>query len=145
MGREVLGSLGSRIASDAGDPVLTAAILVWNSRTVPLTDAWFNYPAFYPAADVLTFSEHLLGLSVIFTPIFRVTGNAIAAYNLTFLATYVLCGLTMYALVWRLTRNASASFLAGLAYAFAPYRVAHIPHIQVLAAFWAPLALLGLH
>jgi hypothetical protein len=51
----------------------------------------------------------------------------------------------MCALVWRLTRNAPAAFLAGLAYAFAPYRASHLPHIQMLVAFWMPVALLGLH
>jgi hypothetical protein len=51
----------------------------------------------------------------------------------------------MYLLVWRLTGNAPAAFLAGLAYAFAPYRVGQLAHVQVLAAFWMPLALLGLH
>ena len=40
---------------------------------------------------------------------------------------------------------AAAAFLAGLAFAFAPYRAAQMPHLQMLAAFWAPLALLALH
>ena len=79
------------------------------------------------------------------TPIYWLTGDAVTTYNLTFLATYVLCGVAMFALVWTLTGNATASFLAGFAYAFAPYRASQIAHIQVLAAFWAPLSLLGLH
>ena len=51
----------------------------------------------------------------------------------------------MYLLVWRLTSSAGAAFLAGLAYAFAPYRTGHIGHIQILLSFWMPLSLLGLH
>ena len=31
------------------------------------------------------------------------TGSPLAAYNLTLLLTYPLCGLAMFALVWRLT------------------------------------------
>src|SRR5688572_15356411 len=145
MGRDVLASFATKIAGDPGDPVLTAATLAWNAKHVPWTDAWFNFPGFHPVRDVLTFSENLLGLSPIASPLLWLTGSPIAAYNATMLATFVLCGLAMYALVWRLTRNPWAACLAGLAYAFAPYRVAHIPHIQVLASFWAPLALLGLH
>ena len=92
-------------------------------------------PIFHPTPDVLTFSEHLLGISVIATPLHWITGNALATYNLTLLLLYPLCGLAMFALVYRLTRSAPAAFLAGLAFAFAPYRVAHLPHIQLLAVF----------
>ena len=145
IGRDLLTRLSTAIFSDPVDPILNAGILAWNAHTIPFTDAWFNFPGFYPTADALTFSEHLLGLSVVSTPIYWLTGDAVTTYNLTFLATYVLCGLAMFALVWTLTGNATASFLAGFAYAFAPYRASQISHIQVLAAFWAPLSLLGLH
>src|SRR5688572_103216 len=145
IGRSMLTRLSTSIFSDPVDPILNAGILAWNARTIPWTDAWFNFPGFHPTADALTFSEHLLGLSVVSTPIYWLTGDAVTTYNLTFLATYVLCGVAMFALVWTLTGNATASFLAGFAYAFAPYRASQISHIQVLAAFWAPLSLLGLH
>ena len=145
MARSVLAQMGTAIIADLGDPVLSAAILAWNAQHIPWTHAWFNFPGFYPAPDVLTFSEHMLGVSIISSPLYWVTGNAAVAYNLTLLATYVLCGLAMYALVWRLTGNAWGSFVAGLAYAFAPYRASQLSHVVVLAVFWAPLALLGLH
>jgi hypothetical protein len=145
LGRDVLAQLGTTIANDAGDPLLTAAILYWNAQHVPWTDAWWQFPIYYPTGDTLAFSEHLLGLSVIATPIAWLTGNPLAAYNLTLLLTFPLCGMAMFALVYHLTRSAPAAFLAGLAYAFAPYRISNLPHIQMLASFWAPLALLGLH
>ena len=68
IGRDVVAHLGSRIANDAGDPLLTAAILKWNATHVPLTEAWYQFPIFYPTRDALTFSEHLLGVSVIASP-----------------------------------------------------------------------------
>jgi hypothetical protein len=145
MGRQVIDAFGTRIASDPGDPLLTAAILAWNATHVPWTDAWYQFPIFFPTPDVLTLSEHLLGVSLLAAPIQWLTGNPIAAYNATLLLSYPLCGVAMCALIWRLTRNAPAAFLAGLAYAFAPYRASHLPHIQMLVAFWMPLALLGLH
>ena len=145
LGREVLAQLGTTIANDPGDPLLTAAILHWNAGHVPWTDAWWQFPIYYPTRDTLAFSEHLLGLSVVASPIAWITGNPLAAYNLTLLLTFPLCGMAMFALVYRLTGNAGGAFLAGLAYAFAPYRISNLPHIQMLASFWAPLALLGLH
>jgi hypothetical protein len=145
MGRNVLVALDSAVAYDAGDPLLNAAILAWNARTIPWTDGWYQFPAFFPTRDVLTFSEHLLGESLLATPLYWLTGSALAAYNLTVLLSFPLCGLAMYALVFRLTNSAPAAFLGGLAFAFAPYRMAHLAHVQVLTVFWAPLALLGLH
>lgn len=145
IGRDVLAHLGSAIANDPGDPLLTAAILKWNATHVPLSDEWYQFPIFYPTRDTLTFSEHLLGLSVIASPIYWLTGNLVITYNLVLLLTFPLCGIAMYALVYRLTGSAAGAFIAGLAFAFAPYRISQLPHIQMLATFWAPLALLGLH
>jgi hypothetical protein len=145
MGWTVIAALGSAIASDAGDPLLNAAILAWNATHVPWTDGWFQFPIFYPTRDALTLSEHLLGVSVVASPFIWLTGNPAIAYNITLLLSYPLSGLAMYALVWRLTRSSPAAFVAGLAFAFAPYRAGQLPHIQMLAMFWAPLALLGLH
>src|SRR5688572_28999419 len=145
LGRHVLAQLDTTIAHDPGDPLLTAAILHWNAHHVPWTDAWWQFPIFHPTRDTLLFSEHLLGLSPIAFPLAWVTRNPLATYNVTMLLTFPLAAMATYALVNRLTRSAAAAFIAGLALAFAPYRMAHLPHIQILALFWAPLALLGLH
>ena len=48
LGREVLSQLGTSIVHDRGDPLLTAAILHWNARHIPFTDAWWQFPVFYP-------------------------------------------------------------------------------------------------
>jgi len=145
LGRHVLAHLGTTIIHDAGDPLLTAAILKWNATHWPLTDAWWQLPFFYPTRDTMAFSEHLLGLSAIASPIYWITRDTLVTSNLATLLTYPLCAMAMYALVFRLSGSVAASFVAGLAYGFAPYRVSQLPHVQMLAAFWAPLALLGLH
>ena len=53
-------------------------------------------------------------------------------YNFAFLLSYVLAGSGMYLLAKSLTGSRSAAVLAGVAFAFAPYRVAQAPHLQVL-------------
>jgi len=145
LGRHVLAHPSATIVHDAGDPLLTAALLHWNAWVLPLTDAWWQFPIFYPTADALAFSEHLLGLSVVATPIEWLLRDPLAAANIVTLLTYPLCGVAVLLLVRRLTGSLAAAFLAGLAFAFSPYRAAQMPHLQMLAAFWAPLALLGLH
>jgi hypothetical protein len=144
-GRLVLAHPAATIAHDIGDPLLTAAILHWNAWTVPFTHAWWQFPIFAPTPDALAFSEPLLGLSVVAAPIAWVVRDPLVVANVVMLLTYPLCGVAMFLLVRRLTGSALAACLAGLAYAFSPYRAAQQAHIQMLAAFWAPLALLGLH
>ena len=137
--------LGGAIAHDPYDPVLNAWILWWTTRVVPFTAAWWNAPIFLPAPGTLAFSEHLLGLAPIAAPVLAVTHNAFAAYNVALLGSFVLCGLSAYFLAFVLTRRHDASFVAGLAYAFAPYRLAHLAHIQVLSSYWIPMCLAALH
>jgi hypothetical protein len=145
LGRDVIASLGTGVLNDPGDPLLNAAILSWSATHVPLSDAWWQFPIYYPATDALAFSEHLLGVSVVATPLHWLTGDALITYNLTALLTFPLSAFAMYALAYSLTRSVPAALIAGLAYGFAPYRMAHLPHVQVLASFWAPVALLALH
>ena len=72
-------------------------------------------------------------------------GNPLLAYNTAFLLAFVLSGLAAH--FWRhtITRRHDLSFVAGLAFSFAPYRLPQIAHVQVLSAYWMPLALAGLH
>jgi len=144
-GRGVLGDLYSHIASDTGDPLLNATTISWSAQHVPWTQEWWNLPIYAPTRGALTSNEHLLGIAPISTPLYWLTGSGLAAYNLTLLLTFPLCGVAMFLLVYQLTGNGAASFVSGLAYGFAPYRIAHLWHLQILAAFWMPLAFLGLH
>lgn len=137
--------LGSFVPSDPGDPLLVTWVLWWNAQNVPLTADWWNAPAFFPSPDTLALSEHFLGLSIFTTPIIWASGNPQLGYNVAFLLTFILSALGGYALGFALTRRSDAALIAGLAYAFAPYRMAQFPHIHVLASFWMPLALAALH
>ena len=50
----------------------------------------------------------------------------------------------MFLLGRELTGSRSAGVVAGLAYAFSPFRIASIPHLQVLSSAWMPFVLYGL-
>jgi hypothetical protein len=69
----------------------------------------------------------------------------ITAYNLTFLASFPLCGVAAHALALTLTKRHDAAVVCGLAYGFNPYRVAHVEHLELLMAFGMPAALAALH
>jgi F5/8 type C domain-containing protein len=133
------------VPNDLGDPLLNTWILSWDARVMPLTRAWWNGLQFYPVDGTLAFSEHLLGLSIFTTPVIVVTGNPLLAYNIVFVLTFVLSALAAYYLAFTISRRHDCAFLAGLAFAFAPYRMAQFAHVQVLSAYWMPIALAALH
>jgi hypothetical protein len=138
-------ALRTALPHDAGDPLLVTWILWWSTQTVPLTAAWWNAPAFYPATGVFAFSETLLGLAPITAPIIHAAGEPILAYNVAFLASYLLSGLGAYVLGFVITRRHDASIVAGVAYAFAPYRLSHLQHLQLLSSYWMPVTVAALH
>jgi hypothetical protein len=137
--------LATGVAHDVGDPLLNTWILWWSSQAMPLTARWWNAPFFYPAPGVLAFSEHLLGLAPIAVPLVLLTRAPLVGYNVALVVTFAASGLGAHFLGYTLTRRHDAGFVAGLAFAFAPYRLAQVPHIQVLASYWAPICLAALH
>jgi F5/8 type C domain-containing protein len=137
--------VNSAVAHDRGDPLLVTWLLWWSTHHVPLTGAWWNAPAFYPSPGVFAFSETMLGLAPIAWPIIVLTRSPLLAYNAAFLLSYVLSGLGAYFLGWALTRRQDAAMLAALAFAFAPYRLSHAQHLQLLSAYWMPVAIASLH
>ena len=141
----LIAHAGSAVPHDRGDPLLVTWILWWSTHAVPLTDAWWNAPAFYPSPGVLGFSENLLGLAPITAPIIALTHAPLLGYNAAFLLSYLFSGLGAYLLAFVLTRRHDASFVAAVAFAFAPYRLSHTQHLQLLSSYWMPVAIAALH
>jgi hypothetical protein len=137
--------VGRGVPADFGDPLLNTWLFWWNARAVPLTEAWWNAPAFHPSPDVLAFSEHLLGFAWFTSPLLWLGVSPLAVYTLALLATYVTAGLGAWLLARALTGRDDAAILAGVAFMAAPYRAAQVSHVQVLMACWMPVVLLALH
>ncbi|MEY4636325.1 MAG: hypothetical protein RJA55_2123 [Acidobacteriota bacterium] len=144
--------LGSDVPGDLGDSLLNMWILAWGAEHLPqLVTGAVSWPQFWdgnifhPAPLSLALSEHLFGQVVQILPIYWITGNIILCYNLLFLSTFVLSALGAYLLVSDLTGDRRAAFIAGLVYGFLPYRIASVPHLQVLSSQWMPYALWGLN
>src|SRR5262249_378310 len=60
--------------------------------------------------------------------------------NLVLLGGMCASGIGMCALARHLTKNEAASVLAGVVFAFAPYRFGHIMHLEMQWAVWSPWA-----
>jgi hypothetical protein len=155
----LIAGVAGDVPGDLGDSLLNMWILAWGAEQVPrlLTgqislEQYWNANIFHPEPLALAFSEHLFGQALQVLPVYHLTQNIILSYNLIFLTTFALSGLGMFLLVrdlfpgdpksgvWAL----APAIIAGLIYAFLPYRVAQIAHIQSLSSQWMPLALYGL-
>lgn len=141
--RDHSAMLGERQETPLADFYLVTWVLAWDAHAI-VTQPWalFQANAFYPSPSSLAYSEHLLGYLPLFAPTYWLTGNPILAVNVLVFLTYPLCALAAYALARRFTAPPAAA-LAGLLFAFAPFRRALPPHVHMLATFWLPLALLG--
>ena len=145
--------LGREIASDLGDPVFNCWVMMWTGGQVlaALSGQWnalhlfWHGNIFSPEPLTVAYSEHLTPQMLQVLPLYAATGNIVLCYNLLFLSTFVLAGFGTYLFVRDLTGRPLAAFLAGLAFAFAPYRISQYSHLQVLSTYWMPLALFGLH
>jgi len=136
---------------DLGDSVLNGWILQWGADRwlrflggdLGAFRGYFDANIFYPEPLTLAYSEHLTAQVLQILPVYALTGNIVLAYNLLFLSTAVLSGLGAFLLVRELTGSARAGFVAGLLYAFAPYRIGQFSHMQVMSSQWMPFALYG--
>jgi len=133
--------LPSRIAPDLGDPIRTAWQIAWVGHAM-LNDPLhlFDANAFYPHPLSLAFSDSLLG----YGPAAFFGGGTVAAlvrYNLLFLLAWSLCFVGAYLLGRELGLRRLAASAAGIAFAYAPYRVTEAGHLHVISSGGIALAL----
>src|ERR1019366_8046736 len=133
--------LPSRIAPDLGDPVRTAWEIAWVGHAM-LHDPLhlFDANAFYPHPLSLAFSDSLLGYG---PAAFFGSGTvaALVRYNLLFLFAWSLCFIGAYLLARELGLGRLGGAAAGVAFAYAPYRVTEAGHLHVISSGGLPLAL----
>ncbi|MCW3019642.1 MAG: hypothetical protein JWN10_1950, partial [Solirubrobacterales bacterium] len=133
--------MSSRISPDLGDPIRTAWEIAWVGHAMlhsPLH--LFDSNAFYPHPLSLAFSDSLLGYG---PAAFFGSGTvaALVRYNLLFLGAWSLCFLGAYLLARELGLGRLGGAAAGLAFAYAPYRVTEAGHLHVISSGGFVLAL----
>ena len=133
--------LPSRIAPDLGDPVRTAWQIAWVGHAM-LHDPLhiFDSNTFYPHPLSLAFSDSLLGYG---PAAFFGSGTVatLVRYNLLFLWAWSLCFAGAYLLARELGLRKLGGAAAGVAFAYAPYRVTEAGHLHVISSGGLPLAL----
>ncbi|HET8626156.1 MAG TPA: hypothetical protein VFL91_01985 [Thermomicrobiales bacterium] len=132
-----------------GDPVLQYWSMAWEVHVLR-TDPLHFYPRvfdaniYYPYPHTLAYTDHLLGSTFLVLPVILASGNVVLGFNLAVLLAFAVSAAGAYLLVEDLTGNRAAGLAAGMVFAFAPYKVASIAHLNVLNTGWTALALWAL-
>jgi hypothetical protein len=133
--------IGSDVPKDLGDPLPQAWQIAWGGHALghqPL-DYWQSN-MYWPLENSLAFSDALVG----YAP-FGLIGDgfeaAIARYAVLFLFAYALAFLGAYLLARELGVGPAAATVAGVAYAYAPWRLEQDGHMHVVSSGGIPLAL----
>jgi hypothetical protein len=129
------------VGGSAGD----ARIYVWNhwwvkTALLRLHASPFETDfIFYPIGIGLSLHTLALFHGLVFIPLSAAFGD-VAASNLVVVATFLASALGAYALARHLGAGPHGAFLAGLAFAFCPYRLARLEgHYDLLSTEWLPL------
>ena len=131
--------------ADLWDAKLVAWILHWDfHQTFHDPIHLFDANIFFPARYALAFSENLYGSALFGFPLYALGVPTLTVYNVLFLLGVFLSALAAWALAREVTGDPAASLLAGLVYAFVPWRMAQIPHFQFQWGAFLALLLLFL-
>jgi hypothetical protein len=132
----------SLIIGDLGDPLLQAWQMAWQHHFLTEGGDLWTGNQFYPAVDSLAFSDSLLG----YLPLSVFGGGqdaAIFRYNVVFVLAFALAFTGCYLLARQLGSNWQGAALAGVVLAWAPWKLTHVAHLNVLSvggiafALWA--------
>jgi hypothetical protein len=131
---------------DDGDPLLNAWALAWVAHQLPRAPAHlFDANIFYSERRTLAYSEPLLVPAAFAAPLQWLGTPPLLVYNIVFLSGFIVSGVGTALLVRALTGSAAAGFIAGLVFAFLPYRIDHFPHLQLQQTQCLPFAMWAFH
>jgi hypothetical protein len=120
--------------------------LTWMAHALGSAPAtFFDGNIFYPERRALTFSDAMPLEGFVAAPLLWAGMRRVLVHNVLLLGAIIASAMAMFVLVRRLTASATAGFVAGLIFAFAPYRFEHYMHMELQWALWMPLAFWAVH
>ena len=141
MNAPVTAHIGSRLPGDVQDPALQAWQIAWGGHALRTDPAgFFDANTFWPLKGSLAFSDALIGYAPT-ALLGEGPGIAVLRYDLLYLLTFVLAFLGAYLLARELGAGHGGALVAGVAFAYAPYRLSQVRHLNVLSTGGVPLAL----
>lgn len=126
--------------SGRNDPYLSSYLLWWDYHatfTDPLN--LFHPNIFYPYRYALGFSEHGYGISLLFFPLFALGYKPLTVHSVAIFFGFILSGYGGFRLARTLTGKSGPAWIAGILFAFTPYRYGMIGQLMYLFSPWVPL------
>jgi hypothetical protein len=105
----------------------------------------FDANIFHPATGTLALSDAMPIEGLAAAPLLWAGVPPVLVHNILILLPIAASGAAMFALVRHLTGSHGAGFVAGVAFAYAPYRFEHLMHMELQWIVWTPLAFLAVH
>ena len=132
---------GYTLPQSLTEPAWRAWQVAWTGHAL-ITDPLhiFHANTFHPDHGSLAYADALLG----YAPAGMLgTGQpaALLRYNLLFVLAQALCLIGAYALVRQLGARRTGAAVAAVVFAFAPWRLGQVEHLQVISSGGIPLAL----
>jgi len=126
--------------SGRNDPYLTSYVLWWDFHATFTDPLNLYHPnIFYPYRYALAFSEHCYGISLLFFPLFALGYRPLTVHAVAIFLGFVLSGYGAFRLARTLTGSSASGWIAGILFAFVPYRYGMIGQLMYLFSVWVPL------
>src|SRR2546428_6786645 len=127
---------------DRGDPYMIAWTLWWDyHQTFHNPLHLFDANVFYPYKYALAFSENDYGVAILFFPLFAAGFKPLTVHSIATFLGFAFCGYGAFRLTRTLTGQNSSAWIAGIVFAFIPFRFHVLSHLHYLFAGWIPLML----
>ena len=104
----------------------------------------FNGNIFTPERGVLAYSDAMLVEGVLAAPLLWAGVPPVLVHNLMLLGPIVASAVGIFILARHLTGSTGGALVAGIIFAFAPYRFEHYMHLELQWTVWSPWALWAL-
>jgi len=131
----------STIPNDLWDPLAETWIASWGGHALTTQPTnLFQSNTYFPLANSYAFNDTMLG----YAPFALITGGVegtLLRYNVLFVLAHALAFAGAYALARQLGCTPIGALVAGAAFAYAPWRLAHAGHLNILSSGAIPLAL----
>jgi hypothetical protein len=134
----------TRAIGDSGDAFFNLYVLEWGAEQFPrgFTDFWAGR-IFLGGHLPLAYSDSHLGIAPLFFALRAITGgNGTLAFNLLYLASWIVSCEGTHRLAYRLTAHHGASFVAALGFTYATIRLGQYGHFQLCLGCLIPWVLL---
>lgn len=137
-----VSTLSTRV-HDSDDPLLSIWRVSWIAHILPRSPLEiFNGNIFYPEKRTLAYTDAVLLQGVAGAPLIWSGVSQVTTYNALLLLSIALSGWAMWRYALHLTGHFSAAVLAGIVFAFVPFRFDHYHHLELQATVFLPLTLL---